>query len=105
MKSIVLALALFGHYVGATETTCTVKGMHCSGCREMVEGKLCDENKFSTCEVTIKDAKKQIGVLRLVAKGEGATVNEKEVGAVITDSGYTLDKCVTKDMKRAKKSI
>ncbi len=94
MKNLILiaAFALTGS-VYAAETTCTVKGMHCTGCKEMVEGKLCDETKYSTCEVKVTDANKKLGSIHLVTKDASAKIDEKAVGAIISDSGYTMEKC------------
>lgn len=96
MKHLLIVLLIgagFGAF--AEEKNCTVKGMHCNGCKEMVEGKVCDESKFSTCEIKIKDAKKEIGTVRLVTKDQSGKVDEKALGKVIEDSGYKLEKCET----------
>ena len=53
MKLLILVAAFMGFMAHAEVKTCTVKGMHCQGCAEGVEGKVCDESKYSTCTVTI----------------------------------------------------
>ncbi len=93
---LIFALTTLAQVSYAGEATCKVKGMHCSGCKEMVEGKLCDEAKYSTCDVKILDAKKEIGQLHLVTKDKMAQVDQKSVDAVIVDAGYKLEKCETK---------
>ena len=107
MKSIIICASLIfsvstSTSAFASETTCIVKGMHCTACKEMVEGKLCDEAKFSTCDVKITDAKQELATIHLVTKDAAAKIDEKMVGAVIEDSGYKLEKCTAKDGKPAK---
>lgn len=93
MKFYVLIAAMLGFMAHADEKTCTVKGMHCQGCTESVHGKLCDEAKYSKCEVNILDEKKEIGQVHMVTKDEKALVDEKAVGAILTDAGYKMEKC------------
>ncbi|HMN67581.1 MAG TPA: heavy metal-associated domain-containing protein [Bdellovibrionales bacterium] len=94
MKILILAALLtFGGFASAEETTCTVKGMHCQGCTESVEGKVCDENKYKTCEIKIIDAKKQIGQIRVEPKDAKANVDEKAISALVKDAGYEMQNC------------
>lgn len=96
MKYILLTFLFVGGFSAvAEEKTCTVKGPHCKGCAEMIEGKVCDETKYSTCEVTILDENKKIGQVRLVTKDTTGKVDEKELGKLIseTDKKYKLEKC------------
>ncbi len=96
MKYLIIALLIgSGFSLFAEEKDCVVKGMHCNGCKEMVEGKICDEAKYSTCEIKIKDSKKELGSMKLITKDQGAKIDEKELGKVIDDAGYKLDKCET----------
>jgi hypothetical protein len=87
--------------VSAEEKTCTVKGMHCNGCTEMVTGKICDENKYEKCEVKILDSKKEIGEIHLVTKAKDAKVDEAAIKAVIADAGYNMQSCKTSKEKPA----
>lgn len=93
---ILMSLFLMGFGAYAEDTTCSVKGMHCKGCQEMVEGKVCDETKYSTCAVKIADAKKEIGEIHFVTKDEKAKVDQKALATVIKDSGYELKSCKAK---------
>lgn len=95
MKRLFL-IAMMSNVLGAAyaeDLTCTVKGMHCTGCKEMVEGKLCDEAKYPTCEVKILDANKELGQVHLITKDNTAKVDQKSVSAIIEDAGYKLQKC------------
>ena len=81
MGRILFAMLFVGFAASAEDKTCTVSGMHCSGCKEMVEGKICDETKYSTCEVKILDEEKEICQVRLVTKDAKAKVDEKALAA------------------------
>lgn len=93
MKYVWILLLMSGAIGHADEKTCKVKGMHCSGCVEMVEGKVCDEAKYSTCTVKITDEKNEIGEIHLITKDQKAQVDEKSLEAIIKDSGYELKGC------------
>ena len=94
MKQMIFGLMMFAATAAyAEEKTCTVKGMHCKGCAESVEGKVCDQEKYSTCDIKIKDEKKEIGSVHLVTKDKSAKIDEKALGTQIEDAGYKLDKC------------
>lgn len=95
MKIILSVLLLAGLQAFAEDKTCAVTGMHCQGCTEMVEGKVCDESKYSTCTVKITDAKKKAGEIHFVTK-EGVKVDEKAVGELVKDSGYEMKSCKAK---------
>ncbi len=96
MRLILVSLLLAGFGAFAEEKTCVVKGMHCQGCQEMVEGKVCDESKYSTCTVKVTDMKKQTGEIHLVTKDEKAKVDEKALSAMVKDTGYEMKSCKTK---------
>lgn len=107
MKKIVLGLMLFaGSYAFGEEKNCIVKGMHCSGCKEMVEGKVCDETKYSTCAVSIKDPKKEIGAIHLVTKEPTAKINIEELDKQVKAASdkYHLDCSAPKATKKSKKA-
>lgn len=94
MKQLIFGLMILAaSSVYAEEKTCTVKGMHCKGCAESVEGKVCDKDKYATCDIKIKDEKKEIGLVHLITKDTAAKIDEKALGAQIEDAGYKLDKC------------
>jgi len=100
MRGFLVSLFLVGFAASAEEKICSVTGMHCTGCTEMVEGKVCDEAKYSTCEVKVLDKKKKLGEVRLITKDTEAKVDEKALGAMIEDSGYKMTKCKTTGPKK-----
>jgi cation transport ATPase len=83
MLVLVSSLAFVAH---ADEKTCAVKGMHCEACAEMVQGKVCEEGKYSTCDV-------KVGQIHLITKDATAKIDESAVGAAVKESGYSLQKC------------
>ena len=86
MKMVVLISFLLGGYAFAEDKTCKVKGMHCENCVEAVQNKVCEKDKYATCDV------KQ-GEIHLVTKEDKEKIDEKTVGAAVKDAGYTLQKC------------
>jgi len=82
------ALASFAH---AEEKNCTVKGMHCEACVDMVKDKVCNDS-YATCDVTLKKAK--VGALHIKTKDANAKIDEKAIAKAIADTDYKLDKCV-----------
>lgn len=96
-----LMITGFAMTVHAEDKTCTVEGMHCTACKEMIEGKVCDETKYSTCDVKISNAKKKLGQIRLATKDATSKIDEDAIGAIVKDSGYEMKKCVQSKAKSA----
>lgn len=94
MKSVLTALSLTLTLIGsaamAETTTYTVEGMHCSGCKHMISEKVCQNEKLKgdmeSCEVTLTNAKKQIGTVKITPKKD-KTINSSEVKSSITAAG------------------
>ncbi len=96
---VFLTLLLAAGVSNAGEKTCKIKGMHCGGCVEMVKDRLCND-KFSTCEVTIQEEKKEkFGLVHLKTKKSDDVINEKELGEALADTEYSLTKCETGSKK------
>ena len=107
MFKILLASVLGGMVISAVhaeDKTCAVKGMHCDACVEMVQGKVCDQNKYSTCDVKVLSEKKNMGQIHLITKDEKAKIDETAVGTAIKDAGYNLDKCKMDKVKGSGKA-
>lgn len=103
MKQLLLAALLAaGVSAAAEEKTCTVSGMHCDACKEAVEGKVCDQNKYASCEVTV-DGKHKMGTVKLTTKETTAKIDEKTLGTQIEDAGYKLKGCKASAAKTTKK--
>lgn len=101
MMRLLLGLVISGFAIAAhaEDKTCTVQGMHCTACKEMIEGKICDETKYSTCDVKVSDTKKKVGQIHLVTKEATGTIDEAAIGEIIKDSGYEMKKCVQSKAK------
>lgn len=91
--SLYSLLAFLAFAARAEDKTCAVKGMHCTACAEMVTGKVCDDSKYAQCEVKILNADKELGQIHLVTKTTTDKVDEKALGEVVKDAGYSLQKC------------
>lgn len=95
LKMIIVTTIFFATNVFAEEKSCTVKGMHCSACVEMVKEKVCDGKDFAVCDVTLK---KKVGTIHIKTKDADAKVDEKDIGTAIADTTYKLDKCTVTKM-------
>lgn len=98
-----LVFAAVAYTAHAEDKTCAVKGMHCTACTEMVQGKVCDEGKYSQCDVKITNEKKEMGEIHIVTKDATAKIDESAVSAAVKDAGYTLQKCKASSAKPAAK--
>ena len=92
-KLLLLAFLSGGLWASAESVTCTVNGPHCQGCREMIEGQVCDEAKYSTCAVKIIDEEKKIAEVKLVTKDNKAKVDQATLGTVFEKMDYKLASC------------
>lgn len=105
MKAIVFTLLLATGYVQAEEKTCQLTGMHCTGCTEMVEGKVCgDGKKYTTCKARIVDEGKQMGEIHMVTKDPKGKIDEKALKAAVKDAGYVFKSCGGKEEAPKEKS-
>ena len=102
MKSLLIALT-FASAIAVAETgTFTVKGMHCSGCKETVTKKVCEGEagkNVESCSVKITDEKKETGEITIVTK-PGVKINETAVTAGVKAAGeeYKITDVRIKDM-------
>jgi hypothetical protein len=90
MKSFLISITLLSSLAFAETATINIEGMHCSGCKAMIEDKVCKDtttNKdFSSCSVKLVDEDKQTGQVTIVTK-EGMKVNIDAVKAGIKAAG------------------
>lgn len=109
MKQVILALSLISSFALAETATITVEGMHCSGCKQMVNKNVCEnaavKSNSESCEVKLVDEDKQIGEVTIVSKKD-AKVDIEAVKAGVKAAGddYKVTKVdvkemVTKDLK------
>lgn len=102
MKSLMLVITLASAVAAAETGTFTVKGMHCSGCKESVTKKVCEGEAAKgaeSCTVNITDAKKEMGEIVIVTKA-GTKINEAAVTAGVKAAGdeYKVTKVQIKEM-------
>jgi len=96
MKVILIALFVLAPlFAQAEEKECTVKGMHCDACKDMVSDRVCNDT-FEVCTVTVKD---KLGKIHLKTKDTAAKIDEKAIAKNIEDTQYKLDKCTAKKAK------
>ncbi|MAV91971.1 MAG: hypothetical protein CL676_11180 [Bdellovibrionaceae bacterium] len=76
MKNSILASVIFlgtAFSAHAEKKTLKVDGMHCKGCVEMVQGEVCEVQKYKTCNVRLNPKKKNQGLVEL------ETVNDEKI--------------------------
>lgn len=75
----------------AEEKKCTVKGMHCEACVEMVRDRLCENKDYASCEVSIKEGSKpKVGLLHIKTKDDKTKVDEKALNTAMADTQYKV---------------
>ena len=98
MRILLVSLFLLvGASTFAEEKTCAVKGMHCQNCVDDLKAKLCEGDKFSVCEVTLKDKKQQLGQFHIKTKEKSGKVDDQAITSMLADLTYTMDKCTSKN--------
>lgn len=88
--AVFLASALSSTFAHAEKKTLKVKGMHCKGCVEMVEGEVCEVQKFKSCKVKLASGEKNVGQIELETEGK-TPIDLKSVKEKISSAGnYTV---------------
>ena len=104
MKSLFLALGLVSSFAFAETAKIGVEGMHCSGCKEVITKKVCENEAIAknseSCTVKLTDEKKQMGEITIVSKGD-AKVDVEEVKKQLAASGEDY-KVATVDVRSNK---
>ena len=90
MKSLFLALGLISSFALAETAKIGVEGMHCSGCKEVVAKKVCENEAIKknseSCSVKLTDEAKQMGEITIVSKGD-SKVDIEAVKTQLATSG------------------
>lgn len=96
MKSVLLfAFLAVGSLAFAEEKNCTVKGMHCEACQDMVKDRLCEGKGFEVCEVKLpkdakpKDKENKLGNLHIKTKGK-EKIDVAAMNKSLEDTRYTI---------------
>lgn len=88
--AFLFASATFSSLAFAEKKTLKVKGMHCKGCVEMVEGEVCEVQKFKSCKVKLASGEKNVGQIDLETEGK-TPIDLKAVKEKISAAGnYTV---------------
>ena len=101
MKTIILSLTILASFAQAETTTYTIKGMHCSGCKEMITLNVCENKEIQasteSCTVKVVDEDKEIGQIRMVTKkGKKIDSTLVETGVKAAGEKYEITNKVTK---------
>lgn len=91
MIKVILLLSVFttlSQFARADERVCTLKGMVCQGCVDIVKDKICGD-KYSTCEISVNKA-------HLVTRVKNQKIDVAELNKVIKATAYTIVSCDAK---------
>ncbi len=88
---VILLAGLAPVFGFSEEKNCTVKGMHCDACTEMVKDKVCNDT-FEVCDVTVKGKQ---GMIHIKTKDAAAKIDEKAMTQAMADTTYKVGKCTT----------
>jgi len=70
----------------ASTGTFELSGLHCDGCKKMIEKKVCAMPDLETCSVELLDAEKQTGRITLKTK-EGVAIDPAKVTELVKAAG------------------
>ncbi len=92
MKSLILvSLLSLGGFAFAEEKKCTVKGMHCEACVDMVKDRLCEGKGYDVCDVTIKkDSKPKVGTIHIKTKDKATKIDVAAMSESVKDTNYSV---------------
>lgn len=92
MKLLILAAAIVVSAPAlAEEKNCTVKGMHCEACVEMVKDRVCEGKDYAECDVKIKEGSKpKVGLLHIKTKEADAKIDVKAINTAMADTRYSV---------------
>jgi len=74
----------------AEKKSLKVDGMHCKGCVEMVQGEVCEVQKFKTCNVRLNPDKKNQGLIDLETAGDEKIKLDAVKTAITSQGDYTV---------------
>lgn len=86
---VILLAGLAPVFGFAEEKNCTVKGMHCDACTDMVKDKVCNDT-YEVCDVTMKN---KVGTIHIKTKDATAKIDEKALSLAMADTTYKVGKC------------
>lgn len=84
--SIGLFLSLVSATAFAEKKVLKVEGMHCKGCVEMIEGEVCEVQKFKSCKVRLAKGKKNLGEIELETEDD-TKIDIAKVKEKVQDAG------------------
>lgn len=106
MKSLILIATVISSVAFAETAKIEVKGMHCSGCKDMVSKSVCENPEIAktleSCSVKLTDEKKQMGEINIVTKPD-TKLNVDLVKSQVAAAGddYKVASVDVREMKTA----
>lgn len=92
---------LFSGWAMAETHTFKVKGMHCTGCVESVEGEVCEAGKYKACKVGLVKGEKNVGEIS-IETNPGQTLVLADIQAKVKNAGddYVVNEVKGKQTKK-----
>lgn len=81
-----LSLSFLTPFAFAEKKNIKIKGVHCSGCIEMIEGEVCESQKFKTCKVHLLKDQKNMGEIELETK-DGEPIDMAKLKEKVHEAG------------------
>lgn len=95
MKALLFfALMGFSGIAFAEEKTCTVKGMHCEACQDMVKDRVCEGKGYEVCDIKLPDKAKnkenKMGALHIKTKDKKEKIDVAAMNKALEDTRYSV---------------
>ncbi len=88
--SLLTSTLLAANSTLAETTELDTEGMHCNGCKKIIEKTVCKDAKLAesleSCEVQLVDEKKQLGLIKVTPKA-GKKIDTSAVQTLIQNAG------------------
>ncbi len=79
MKKLIILFTLFSTSALADTYTLSIDGMHCGSCAKAIAAKICKNEQFKSCDVSVGKA--------IITTEKGVSINDEEITVLITKAG------------------
>lgn len=90
---VAVSVSIFGFSALGATKTCNVKGMHCSGCVDMVKERVCDNKDFAKCDVRVVNKDEEAGVVTIETKSENTKLDVAAMNKKLEGTDYKVTAC------------
>lgn len=79
MKKLITLFTFLSISAFADTYTLTIEGMHCGSCAKAIAAKICKNDQFKSCDVSVGKA--------IITTEKGVSINNEEITALIAKAG------------------